>query len=74
MSVHSRLRGIQIKSQRKALYRQRISESSCARKEFVDIGILVTSRNAEKKIHAIDQNNEWNSLENMNWNQFSQFR
>ena len=30
---------------RKAFYKQRIPESSCARKETVDIDILVTSRN-----------------------------
>ena len=42
--------------QRKAFYRHRIPEPSCARKETVDIGILVTSRNGEN--HAIYQNNE----------------
>ena len=31
----------------------------------VDIGILVTSRNGDKKNHAIFQNNEWTSLENI---------
>ena len=36
--------------QRKAFYRQRIRESSCARKETVDIDILVTSRNDDRKI------------------------
>ena len=36
--------------QRKAFYRQRISESSCARKETVDIDILVISRNGDRKI------------------------
>ena len=36
--------------QRKAFYRQRISESSCARKETVNIDILVTSRNGDRKI------------------------
>ena len=34
--------------QRKAFYSQRIPESSCARKETVDIDILVTSRNGER--------------------------
>ena len=37
--------------QRKAFYRQRIPESSCARKETVDIDILVTSRDdGDRKI------------------------
>ena len=36
--------------QRKAFYRQRIPESSCARKETVDMDILVTSRNSDRKI------------------------
>ena len=49
MSVNSRLKAIKIKGQRKALYRQRIPEPSCARKETVDVDIqehLVTSRNS----------------------------
>ena len=33
----------------KESFRQRIPESSCARKETVDIEILVTSRNGDKK-------------------------
>ena len=39
-----------IKGQRKAFYRQRIPESSYAKKETVDIDILVTSRNGDRKI------------------------
>ena len=45
MSVNSRLKTTKIIGQRKAFYRQRIPESSCARKETVGIDILVTSRN-----------------------------
>ena len=45
MSVNSRLKGTKIIGQRKAFYRQRIPESSRARKEPGDIDILVTSRN-----------------------------
>ena len=47
-------------SQRKAFYRERIPESSCPRKETVDIDILATSRNGNRKImqsisrHAIN--------------------
>ena len=37
-------------NQRKAFYRQRIPESSCARKETVDKDPLVTSRNGDRKI------------------------
>ena len=50
MSVNSRLKATKIIGQRKAFYRQRIPESSCARKETVDIDILVTSRNGDRKI------------------------
>ena len=47
------LKAIYIIGQSKAFYRQRVSESSCARKETVDINILVgmvTSRNDDKKL------------------------
>ena len=37
------LKMFKIKGQRKAFYRQRIPESSCARKETVDIDILITT-------------------------------
>ena len=50
MSVNSRLKSTKIISQRKAFYSQRITESSCVRKETVDIEILVTSRNSDRKI------------------------
>ena len=36
--------------QRKAFYRQRIPESSCVKKETVDIDILVTSSHGDRKI------------------------
>ena len=48
MSVNSGLKAIQIIGQRKAFYRQRIPKSSCAKKETVDIDILVTSRNGDR--------------------------
>ena len=35
---------------KESIYSQRISESSCARKETVDIDTLVTSRNGDPKI------------------------
>ena len=50
MPVSSRLKGTKIIAQRKPFYRQKIPEISCARKETVDVGILVTSRNGDRKI------------------------
>ena len=50
MSTNSRLKTTKIIDQRKALYRQRIPESNCVRKEIVDIDILVTSSNGDRKI------------------------
>ena len=50
MSVNSGLKATKIIGQRKAFYRQRIPESSYARKETVDIDILVTSMNDDRKI------------------------
>ena len=64
MSVNSRLKSTEVIGQRKTLE----LESTCARKETVDIDILVTSKNGDRKIvqsiritsknHAIYQNNE----------------
>ena len=60
--------------QRKSFYRQRIPESSCARKETVDIDILVTSRNGDRKImHSIRITIRPPSIIRK-WSQFSQFR
>ena len=50
VSVNSRLKPIYIVGQRKAFYRKIIPESNCARKETVDIDILVTSRNGDRRI------------------------
>ena len=50
MFVNSRIKAIQIVAQRKAFFRERIAESNCARKEAVDIGILVICRNLDRKI------------------------
>ena len=55
MSVNSGLKATKIIGQRKAFYRQRIPESSCARKKTVDIDILVRM---VTKNHAIYQNNK----------------
>ena len=45
MSVNSRLKATKIIGQGKAFYSKRIPGSKCARKETVDIDILVTSSN-----------------------------
>ena len=50
MSVYSRLKATKMIGQKKAFYRQRIPESSWARKESVDIRILVITRNGDRKI------------------------
>ena len=50
MSVNSRLKVTNIIGQRKAFYRQRSPGPSFARKETVDIDILVASRNGDRKI------------------------
>ena len=73
MSVNSTLIATKITDQRKAFYRQTIPEFSCARKETVDIGILVISRNGDRKIvHSIKTTNR-PPLRLRKWNQFSQF-
>ena len=50
MSLNSRLTATKIIGQRKVFHRQRIPESSYVWKETVDIDILVTSRNCDRKI------------------------
>ena len=50
MSVNSRLKATKIIGQSKAFYKQIIPESTCAIKETVDKGTLVTSRNGDRNI------------------------
>ena len=50
MSVNSGIKATKFIGRRKAFYSQRIPEFSCARKETVDIDILVTSINGDRKI------------------------
>ena len=50
MSVNSRLKATIIIGQSKAFHRQKIPEFRCARKETVNIDILVTSRNGDRNI------------------------
>ena len=60
--------------QRKAFYRQRIPKSSCARKETVDIDVLVTSRNRDRKIMQSIRITSRPPSRIRKWNQLSQFR
>ena len=73
MSVNSRLKATNILGQSKALYRQKIREFSCARKETVDIDILVTSRNNDRKIMQSIRKTSRPPLRKRKWNQLSQF-
>ena len=73
MSLNSRLTNTKTIGQRKAFYRQRIPESSCARKETVDIDILVTSKNGHRKIMQSIRITSRHPSRKRKWNQFSQF-
>ena len=73
MSVNSRLKANKIIGQRKAFYRQRIPESSYARKETVDIDILVTSMNDDRKIMQSIRITNRPLSRKKKWNQLSQF-
>ena len=48
MSINYRLKAIEIVGQRKAFCRQRITESSCVRKETVNIDIRVKPRDDDR--------------------------
>ena len=74
MSVNSRLKASKIIGQRKPFYRHRIPECSCARKETVDIDILVTCRSGDRKtIQSITITSRPVS-KIKKWKQFSQLR
>ena len=73
MSANSRLKATKIIGQRKAFYRQRIPEFSRARKETVDIDILVTSRNGDIKIMQSIRITSSPTSRKRKWNQLSQF-
>ena len=73
MSVNSKLRAIWIIRQRKAIYRHRIPVSSCARKETVDIDILATSKNGDRKITQSIRITSRPPSRKKKWNQLSQF-
>ena len=73
MSANSRLQATKVIGQRKAFYRQIISESSYVRKESVDIDILVTSKNGDSKIMQSIRVTSRPPLRKKKWNQLSQF-
>ena len=72
MSVNSRLKATKIVGQRKAFYKQRIPGSSCARKETVDIDVLVTSRNGDRKTMQSIRITSGAPSRKTKWNQLSQ--
>ena len=73
MSVNSRLKATKIIGQRKAFYRQRIPGSNCAREETVDVDILVTSRDVDRKFMQSIRITSRHLSRIWKWNQFSQF-
>ena len=73
MSANSKLKVTKIIGQRKAFYRQRIPETRCARKETIDIDILVTSRNDDIKIMQSIRLTSRPPSRKRKWNQLSQF-
>ena len=74
MSVNSRLKATKIICQRRAFCRQRIPESSCVRKETVDIHILVTLRNGDRKLMRSIKITSRHPTRIRKCNQLSQFR
>ena len=60
--------------QRKAFYRQKTPESTCGRKETVDIDILVTSRDGDRKIMQSIRITSTPPPRISKWNQLTQFR
>ena len=72
MFVNSEIKATKIIGQRKAFYRQKISEFSHARKETVDNDILVTSRNGDRKIMQFIRITSRPSSTKRKWNQLSQ--
>ena len=73
MFVNSRLKTTNIIGQRKAFYRQIIPEFSCVMEETVDIDILVTSRNGDRKIMQSIRITSRPPSRKGKWNQLSQF-
>ena len=74
MPANSRLKATKIIGQRKTFYMQKIPESSCGRKETVDMDNLVTSRNGDRKIIQSIRTTSRPILRIRKWKQVSQFR
>ena len=74
MFVNSGLKATKMIGQRKAFYRQRIPEFSCAKKETVDIDILVTSKNSDREIMQFIRIMSGPPSRIKKWNQFCQLR
>ena len=73
MSVNSGLKSTKVIGQRKAFYKQRIPEFNRARKETVDIAILLTFRNGGIKIMQSIRITSRPPSTKRKWNQLSQF-
>ena len=73
MSVNSGLKASKIIGQKEAFYGQRIPQFRRAREETVDIDILVTSRNGDRKIMQSIRITSRPSSRKRKWNQLSQF-
>ena len=74
MSVNSRHKATKIIGQNKVFYTQTILESSCARKEAVDIEFFVISRNDDRKIMESIRIMSRPPCRIRKWNWFNQFR
>ena len=74
MSVSFGLKTTKIIGQRKTFYRHRIPEFSRVRKETIDIDILLTFRNGDRKIMQFIRITSRPPLRKRKWNQLSQFR
>ena len=73
MCVNTGFKATRIIGQRKAFYRWRIPEFSFVRKETVDIDIIVTSRNGDRKIMQSVRIMSRPHSSKRKWNQLSQF-
>ena len=73
MSVDSKLKATKIIGQRKAFQRKVIPESSCTRKETVDIDILLTTGNDDRKIMQSIRVTSRPASRKRKWNKLSQF-
>ena len=73
MSVNFRLKATKIIGKRKSFYGQSIPQSSCEREETVDVDILETSRNGDRKIMESIRVMTRPTLRKRKWNKLSQF-